>query len=132
MSYVYSRGSAGENTPISPPRSLAHRVAFIALPSLVFETAHGLLKILHLITIVVNGGIATSAAFFALRKDDRLRQSEESYRRLVKRSPDTMLSICAFAAGIVALTAAGARPPLRVVARCAQLRAHETSRLDRQ
>lgn len=109
MSHAHSRGSAGENTPISPRRSLAHRVTFIALASL-----------------------ATSAAFFALRKDERLRQSEESYRRLVTRSPDAMLSICAFAAGIVALTAAGVRPPLRMVARCAQLRAHEMFQLDRQ
>lgn len=130
MSHAHSCGRAGENTPISPRRSLAHGVAFIALASLVF--GHGLLKSLHLITIGVNGGIATSAAFFALRRDDRLRQSGESYRRLVKRSPDAMLSICAFAAGIVALIAAAVRPPLGMVARCAQLRAHEMFRLDRQ
>jgi two-component system, cell cycle sensor histidine kinase and response regulator CckA len=45
----------------------------------------------HFIVILASGTIATATAFFAFRRDRRLRQSEESYRQLVEQSPDAML-----------------------------------------
>ena len=142
MSHAHSLGGAKENTSISPRRSLAHRVALVAVVSLVFMTAYELLKTLlfpsikrwesYLVTIVVSGAIATVAACFALRRDDRLRQSEESYRHLAEQSPDARCCILAYVAGIVAPTAAGLRPSLGMAARWAQSWAHEMLRLDRQ
>jgi PAS domain S-box-containing protein len=97
---AHDRGSAEKGTAISPRRSLGHRVALIAALSLVFVTAYELVVTLlfpsitlwesHLTTIVVSGAIATFSAFFVLRRDERLRQSEESFRRLVEQSPDAI------------------------------------------
>ena len=99
--YLYKRK---EETPISPRGSLGHRVALVTTLSIVFMTAYELLKTFlfpsinlwesHLITIVVSGAIATFAALRVLRKDDRLRQSEESYRLLVEQSPDAVWVHC--------------------------------------
>ena len=135
-------GGAEQNRPIFPRRSLAHRVALLAVVSLVFMTAHELLKTLlfpsvklwesHLVTVVASGAIATFAACLARRRDNRLRQSEESYRRLVEQSPEAMWCIPAFVAGRAAPTAAGVRPSLGMAARCAQSRVHEMLRRDRQ
>jgi hypothetical protein len=142
MSQAHSLGGAEQDRSISSRRSLAHRVALVAVVSLVFMTAYELLKTLlfpsikrwdsHLVTIVVSGAIATLAACFALGRDDRLRQSEESYCHLVERSPEAMCCIPAYVAGIVAPTAAGLRPSLGMAARRARSWAHEMLRLDRQ
>ena len=142
MSQVHSLGGAEHNRSISSRRSLAPRVAHVAVVSLVFITAYELFQTLlfpsikgwesHLVTSVVSGSIAALAACFALGRDDRLRQSEESYGHLVEQSPDAMCCIPAYVTGIVAPTAAGVRPSLGMTARCAQSWAHEMLRLDRQ
>jgi hypothetical protein len=141
MSHTHS-GGAEENRPTFPRRSLAHGVALLAVVSLVFLTAHELLKTLlfpsvklresHLVTVIASGAIATFAACFARRRDRRLRQSEESYGRLIEQSPDAMWCLPAFVAGIVAPRAAGVRASLDMALRCAQSRVHEMLRLDRR
>ena len=100
MLHAHGRGDAGEDTPVSARRNLGHRVALITAFTLVFMTVYELVKTLlfpsiklwesHLVTIVVSGTIAAVTAFFALRRYERLRQSEESYRQLVEESPDAI------------------------------------------
>src|SRR5208282_1466803 len=85
---------------LSARRNLARPIALVTAFTLVFMTVYELVTTLlfpsitlwesHLITIVVSGTIATVTAFFALRRYERLRQSEESYRPLVEQSPDAI------------------------------------------
>jgi len=100
MLHAHGRGDAPDDTPVSARRNLGHRVALITAITLVFMTVYELVKTLlfpsiklwesHLVTIVVSGTIAALTAFFALRRDERLRRSEESYRQLVEESPDAI------------------------------------------
>jgi len=100
MLHAHGHSDAEEDTPASARRNLGYRVALITAFTLVSMTVFELVKTLlfpsiklwesHLITIGVSGVIATVTAFFALRRDERLRQSEESYRQLVEQSPDAI------------------------------------------
>ena len=80
------------------PRTIVHHTVIAAMSALASMTLFEFLKTLllpsltlwesHLITIAVTTVIAASGAFLVLRK---LRQNEDSYRRLVELSPDAVL-----------------------------------------
>jgi PAS domain S-box-containing protein len=92
-----SHDAAERHAPFKGPRSTAPQLAIILASTLalmtLFEAAKTLLfpKLTtwgsHVITIALTGIVATAAASWVIRK---LRQSEDSYRRLVEMSLDAV------------------------------------------